>query len=270
VWELTEEEPIVDLRLLFRRQFGMSFLIMLTVGAILFGSTQILPQLLQTDFPYTAELSGLAIMPGGVAMLIMMPIAGQATNLMQPKYWIALGLGAIALAMWYSTSLVPDASFGFFAKIRVFQMIGLPFLFIPINTIAYDGLPQSKTADGSALMNVARNLGGSIGVSLANTELIRRSNFHQTRLVSNLTQTSPAFQSSVKQFTQFLTHQGIPPTGAQSEAYNYIGQLVSGQASILAYIDIFYTWAIFAAVLVPIVLLLIKRVSSGGHATAMH
>jgi MFS transporter, DHA2 family, multidrug resistance protein len=270
MWELTEEDPIVDLHLLFRRQFGMAFLIMLTVGAILFGSTQILPQLLQTDFPYTAELSGLAIMPGGVAMLFMMPIAGQATNLMQPKYWIALGLGAIALAMWYSTSLVPDASFGFFAKIRVFQMIGLPFLFIPINTIAYDGLPQSKTADGSALMNVARNLGGSIGVSLANTELIRRSQFHQTRLVSNLTETSPSFQSSVQHFTQFLTHQGAPPAAAQSEAYNYIGQLVTGQASILAYIDIFYTWAIFAAVLVPIVLLLIKRVSGAGHASAMH
>jgi MFS transporter, DHA2 family, multidrug resistance protein len=270
VWELTEEDPIVDLHLLFRRQFGMSFLVMLTVGAILFGSTQILPQLLQTDFPYTAELSGLAIMPGGLAMLFMMPIAGRVTNMMQPKYWIALGLGAIAVAMWYSTSLVPDASFGFFAKIRVFQMIGLPFLFIPINTIAYDGLPPSKTADGSALMNVARNLGGSIGVSLANTELIQRSQFHQTRLVSNLTQASPALQSSVKQFTQFFTWQGAAPTGARSQAYGYIDLLVSGQASILAYIDIFYTWAIFAALLVPVVLLLIKRVSGGGHATAMH
>jgi MFS transporter, DHA2 family, multidrug resistance protein len=270
VWELTEEDPIVDLRLLFRRQFGMSFLIMLTVGAILFGSTQILPQLLQTEFPYTAELSGLAIMPGGLAMLFMMPIAGLVTNMMQPKYWIAIGLGAIAIAMWYSTSLVPDASFGFFATIRVFQMIGLPFLFIPINTIAYDGLPQSKTSDGSALMNVARNLGGSIGVSLANTELIQRTQFHQTRLVSNLTEASPALQSSVKQFTQFFTWQGAAPTGAQSQAYGYIDLLVNGQASILAYIDIFYTWAIFAALLVPVVLLMIRRVSGGGHAAAMH
>ena len=170
-WELTHPDPIVDIRLLCRRQFGMSFLVMLTVGAILFGSNQIMPQLLQTGFPYTAELSGLAIMPGGLAMLVMMPIAGQVTGLMQPKYWIALGLGAIALAMWYSTSLTPDASFGYFAMVRVFQMIGLPFLFIPINTIAYDGLPQDKTNEGSALINVARNLGGSIGVSLANTEL---------------------------------------------------------------------------------------------------
>jgi MFS transporter, DHA2 family, multidrug resistance protein len=270
VWELTEEDPVVDLRLLCRRQFGMSFLIMLAIGAILFGSTQIMPQLLQTNFPYTAELSGLAIMPGGLAMLVMMPIAGQVTGLMQPKYWIALGLAAIALAMWYSTRLVPDASFRFFATIRVYQMIGLPFLFIPINTIAYDGLPASKTNQGSALINVARNLGGSVGVSLANTELLQRSQFHQARLVSNLVPSSPALQTGLKQITRYFIQQGAPPAAAQSHAYGYIGQLISGQASLLAYIDIFSTWAIFAALLVPIALLLIKRVSGGGRATAMH
>ena len=270
-WELTHEDPIVDIRLLCRRQFGMAFLIMMTVGAILFGSTQIMPQLLQTGFPYTAELSGLAVMPGGLAMLFMMPIAGQLTGLMQPKYWIALGLAAIALAMWHSTTLVPDASFGYFAMIRVYQMIGLPFLFIPINTIAYDGLPQDKTNQGSALINVARNLGGSIGVSLANTELLQRSQFHQARLVDNLVPSSPVWQSTVKQIAQYFTHQGAPPSAAQSHAFGYIGQLVSGQASLLAYIDIFYTWAVFAAFLIPVVLLLIRRVSTGaGRATAMH
>jgi MFS transporter, DHA2 family, multidrug resistance protein len=269
-WELTENDPIVDIRLLCRRQFGMSFLIMLAVGAILFGSNQIMPQLLQTSFPYTAELSGLAVMPGGLAMLVMMPIAGQATGLMQPKYWIALGLAAIALSMWYSTNLVPDASFGYFATMRVLQVIGLPFLFIPVNTIAYDGLPQNKTSEGSALMNVARNLGGSIGVSLANTELLQRSQFHQARLVDNLVPTSPVYQSTMKQITQYFIQQGAAPSTAQPHAYGYIGQLVSGQASLMAYIDVFHTWAIFAAVLVPLVLLLIRRVAGAGRATAMH
>jgi MFS transporter, DHA2 family, multidrug resistance protein len=203
-------------------------------------------------------------------MLVMMPIAGQAIGLMQPKYWIALGLGGIALAMWHSTVLVPDANFGFFATIRVYQMISLPFLFIPINTIAYDGLPQDKTNQASALMNVARNLGGGIGVSLANTELLQRSQFHQTRLVSNLSPSSPAWQTNLNQITHYFTQQGAPPGAAQSHAVGYIVQAVSGQASILAYIDIFHTWAIFAAVLVPVVLLLIRRVSGAGHAAAMH
>ncbi len=270
LWELTERDPIVDLRLLFRRQFGMAFLIMMTVGAILFGSNQILPQLLQTSFPYTAELSGLAVMPGGLAMLVVMPIAGQVTGLMQPKYWIAFGLGAVALAMWYSTNLTPDATFWYFATVRIFQVIGLPFLFIPINTIAYDGLPQNKTSEGSALINVARNLGGSVGVSLANTELLRRSQFHQSRLVENLVPSSPVFHSTVNQMSQYFIHQGAPPTTAQSHAYGLIGQLVSGQASLLAYIDVFHTWAIFSAALVPIVLLAIKRVSGPGRAAAAH
>ncbi len=270
LWELTERDPIVDIRLLCRRQFGMSFVIMLTVGAILFGSNQIMPQLLQTSFPYTAELSGLAVMPGGLAMLVMMPIAGQVTGLMQPKYWIAIGLGTVALSMWYSTSLVPDATFGYFATLRILQVVGLPFLFIPVNTIAYDGLPANKTAEGSALMNVARNLGGSVGVSLANALLLQRSQFHQSRLVENLTPTSPAFQSTMKQMSQYFIHQGAPPSTAQSHAYGLIGRMVASQASLLAYIDVFYTWAIFAALLAPIVLLTIRRVSGPARATAMH
>jgi DHA2 family multidrug resistance protein len=270
LWELTESDPIVDIRLLFRRQFGMSFLIMLSVGAILFGSNQIMPQLLQTSFPYTAELSGLAVMPGGLAMLVMMPIAGGVTGLMQPKYWIAIGLGAVALSMWYSTSLAPDATFWYFAIIRIFQVIGLPFLFIPVNTIAYDGLPQNKTAEGSALINVARNLGGGFGVSLANTLLLQRSQFHQSRLVERVTPSSPAFQSAMKQMSQYFMHQGAPPTTAQAHAYGVIGRTIMSQASLLAYIDVFYTWAIFAAVLVPIVLLTVRRVSGPAHSAAMH
>ncbi|HEY2529393.1 MAG TPA: DHA2 family efflux MFS transporter permease subunit [Xanthobacteraceae bacterium] len=270
-WELTKEDPIVDIRLLGQRQFGMSFLVMLAIGAILFGSNQIMPQLLQTDFPYTAQLSGLAVMPGGLAMLLMMPIAGQVTGYMQPKYWIALGLGAIALSMWYSTRLVPDASFSYFAMIRVYQMIGLPFLFIPINAIAYDGLPAHKTNQGSALINVARNLGGSIGVSLANTELLRRTQFHQARLADHLVPSSPVYQSTLKQIMQYFTHQGAPPSTAQAHAFSYIGQLIDKQASLLAYIDVFHSWAVFSALLIPLVLLLIRRVSTAGRAApAMH
>ena len=257
-WELTHDDPIVDIRLLCHRQFGMSFLVMLAVGAILFGSNQITPQLMQTNFPYTAMLSGLAMMPGGLAMLVMMPIAGQIIPHMQAKYWIAIGFTIIALAMWYSTSLVPDASFSYFATVRVFQTIGMPFMFIPVSTIAYDGLPQQKTTEGSALINVARNLGGSIGVSLANTELLQRSQYHQARLVENLTPSSPVFQSTLHQITQYFAHSGSPAS-AQARAMGYIGKLVSEQATLMAYIDIFYTWSVFAALLVPVVLLLIRR-----------
>ena len=267
-WELTRDDPIVDLRLLSQRQFAMAFVVMLAVGAILFGSNQITPQLMQTNFPYTAMLSGLAMMPGGLAMLVMMPIVGQIAGRAQPKYWIAIGFTIIALAMWYSTSLVPDASFSYFAMMRVFQTIGMPFMFIPINTVAYTGLPQQKTAEGSALINVARNLGGSVGVSLANTELVQRSQFHQARLVENLDPSSPVFQSALHHLNQYFTQFGST-VAAQGRSMGLIGQSVANQAGLLAYIDIFYSWSIFAAVLVPIVLLLIRRVGPVSGAASL-
>jgi DHA2 family multidrug resistance protein len=189
---------------------------------------------------------------------------------MEPKYWMAIGFTIIALAMWYSTSLVPDASFSYFATVRVFQTIGMPFMFIPINSVAYTGLPPQKTNEASALVNVARNLGGSVGVSLANTELVQRSQFHQARLVENLIPSSPEFQSTLHHMMQYFAQTGSP-SNAQSRALGLIGQMVANQAALLAYIDIFYTWSIFAAVLVPLVLLLIRRIgpmaaqSAAGH-----
>jgi DHA2 family multidrug resistance protein len=248
----------------------MAFIVMLAVGALLFGSNQIAPQLMQMNFPYTAMLSGLAMMPGGLAMLLLMPLIGQIAGRAQPKYMIAIGFAIIALAMWYSTSLPPDASFSYFATVRVFQTIGMPFMFIPVNIVAYTGLPLTKTAEGSALINVARNLGGSIGVSLANTELVQRSQFHQARLVENLNSSSPAFQSTLHSLTQHFTQFGSPAS-AQSRAMGYMGQLVADQAALMGYIDIFYSWSIFAAVLVPIVLLLIRRVGPvSGQAAVGH
>jgi MFS transporter, DHA2 family, multidrug resistance protein len=260
-WEINHEEPIVELRLLFHRQFGMAFLVMLMIGAILFGSNQIMPQLLQTTFPYTATLSGLAMMPGGLAMLVVMPVAGQVSSRFQPKYLMVLGLAGIAVSMWYSTSLTPDASFDYFGWVRVYQTIGLPFLFIPINTVAYDGLPRNKTNQASALMNVARNLGGSIGISLANVVLYQRTQFHQARLVENTVPSSPVFHSTVQQLTQYFMSHGSSASDANGQAMGFIGQLVQMQATILAYIDVFHVCAIAAAIMIPLVLLLVRRVN---------
>jgi DHA2 family multidrug resistance protein len=267
-WELSQEDPIVELRLLFHRQFGMAFFVMLMIGAILFGSNQIMPQLLQTAFPYTAMLSGLAMMPGGIAMLVLMPVAGQVSGRFQPKFLMVLGLSGIALSMWHSTSLTPDASFDYFEWVRVYQMIGLPFLFIPINTVAYDGLPPEKTNQASALMNVARNLGGSIGISLANVELTQRTQFHQARLVENTMPSSPAFQSALRQATQYLIQQGAPAGDAHNAAIALFGQAVEKQATILAYIDVFYVSGVVAALMIPMVLILVRRVRIQSYAAA--
>jgi len=194
-------------------------------------------------------------------MLIVMPIAGQVTGRFQPKYLMVLGLTGIALSMWYSTTLTPDASFDYFVWVRVYQTVGLPFLFIPINTVAYDGLPPDKTNQASALINVARNLGGSVGISLANVVLVQREQFHQSRLVENTAPSSPTFHSTVQQLTHYFTAHGASAADAAGQAMAFIGQMIRTQATILAYIDVFQVCAIVAALMIPLVLLLVRRVN---------
>jgi DHA2 family multidrug resistance protein len=250
----------VDVRLLFQRQFGTAFIVMMAVGAVLFGSTQILPQLMQTSFGYSAYLSGLALMPGGLAMLVMMPVAGVVANWVQPKYLIALGMALIALAMWDLTSLNGDAAFGYFAWGRVYQMVGLPFLFIPINTAAFAGLRPQQTNQASALVNVARNLGGSFGISLANTEIARQTQVHHARLVEHVAPSSHAYQQTTQRAADYFIAQGEAPARAHDLALGWIGQLIERQSTLLAYIDVFWAAAVFAAIMVPLALVLLRPV----------
>ena len=150
-------------------------------------------------------------------------------------------------------------------------MIGLPFLFIPINTVAYDGLPPDKTNQASALMNVARNLGGSIGISAANVELTQRTQFHQSRLVEHVVPSSQAYQSTLSQMTKYFTAHGASAGDAAAQAIGMIGQMVRTQATILAYIDVFHVCAIVAALMIPLVLVMVRRVQlHGGRAAIGH
>jgi DHA2 family multidrug resistance protein len=209
------------------------------------------------------------MMPGGLAMLVIMPIAGAVTGRFQPKYLMTIGLIGIALSMWYSTSLVPDASFDYFSWMRIYQTMGLPFMFIPINTVAYDGLPANKTNQASALMNVARNLGGSIGISLANVVITQRSQFHQSRLAENTIPSSPVFQSNMQQVTRSFMQHGASAAAAHNEAIGFMGKLIQTQATILAYIDVFHVCAIAAAVMIPLVLIMVRRVQIRGPSAAV-
>jgi DHA2 family multidrug resistance protein len=231
---------------------------MLALGAILFGTIQLIPQLLQIQFAYTATLSGLALMPGGLAMLVMMPVVGFVSGHVAPKWLIGIGMTVVALAMWHTMSLSPDADFSFIAWARVFQTIGLPFLFIPITSASYAGLPADKSGEASSLINVSRNLGGSIGVSVAGTVLAEHTQVHQAYLTDHLVPSSPAFQAAVQHATATLTGQGVPAASAGSRAYALIEQTVNQQATLLAYNDVFLGYALLAAILVPMAFFLLR------------
>ena len=256
-WELTRREPIVDLKLYGHRAFTSASLMMLTIGAILFGTTQLVPQLLQTIYHYSATLSGLALMPGGLAMLLLMPVVGVLGGHVPLKYLIAFGMFLLGAAMLYMTSLSGQADFSFYAWARVYQTIGLPFVFIPITSASYSGLPPEKTSEASSLINVARNLGGSIGISVATTIIARSTQVHQNYLVDHLVPSSSAYQNEMAHATHSLTTLGVPAANASMAAVAYVNQMVQQQAALLAYIDVFRYLAVVALIMAPVALFLL-------------
>ena len=255
-WELTRKDPIIDLRLLGRRQFAACWLVMLGTGAVLIATTQFLPQILQTDFNYTALLAGLALSPGGIATLFMMPLVGRLIGIVQPKYLIAAGGTIVALSMWHLTGLNGDITYGYAAMSRVFLGLGLPLLFLPITTASYDGIPHDKTNQASALINVARNIGGSMGVALSQTIFMQRQQFHQTRLVEHVVPSDVNYQQSIDAVTRYFSGQGSNATDAAAQAIAWLGQTLQRQVDLLAYIDVFWSLAIIGALMVPLALIM--------------
>ncbi|MBW7960808.1 DHA2 family efflux MFS transporter permease subunit [Bradyrhizobium sp. BR 10261] len=250
-WELTREDPIVDLRLLGRRQFAACFLVMLGTGAVLISTTQLLPQLLQTELNYTAMLAGLALSPGGIATLLLMPVVGRLVSTVQPKYLIMFGAAVVAFSMWHLTGLNGDITYGYAALARIFLAVGLPFLFLPVTTASYDGVPSDKTNQASALINVARNIGGSMGVALAQTILAQRQQFHQSRLIEHAAPSDLGYQQTIEAMTRYFQAQGSNASDAASQAVAWVGRTLQQQVDFLAYIDVFWTLAIIAVLMIP-------------------
>jgi DHA2 family multidrug resistance protein len=255
-WLLTAKNPVIDVRLLATRQFGSCFIVMLAIGAILIATTQFVPQVLQENYGYTATWAGLALSPGGLVTMVMMFITGRLVNKIQPKYLIAAGAATIAYAMIFLTNSTPDANFGFFAESRFYLGVGLPLIFIPITAASYDGLRPDQTDQASALINAARNTGGSIGVCIATNVLAHREQWHQSQLAEHIVPSDPAYHQTMRTLQEFFTHQGSASLDAQSQAIGWIGLQVQSQASLLAYIDVFQVLAMISAAVIPLALIL--------------
>jgi DHA2 family multidrug resistance protein len=268
-WELSRRNPMIDIRMVATRQFGTSFLVMLGAGAILLATTQYLPQLVQQNFGYTATWAGLVLTPGGLVTVIMMPLVGRLTGKVQPRYLIAAGAAICAFGMYDMTRINGEMGFWSFATSRIYVGIGLPLVFLPILAASYDGIAPDKTDMASALINVARNTGGSIGISLANNVLAHREQFHQSRLVELANPTTTQYQNTLKQVMDYFTAHGSSLAQAQQQAFNWISQQVQTQVTYLAYIDVFWTLTLISLAAVPLALIL-RKVKLGGPATVAH
>lgn len=268
-WEATRAHPVVDLRMISSRQFGACFFVMMAIGAILISTTQILPQLLQLNFGYTAMLAGLVLSPGGLVTMVMMLVVGRLAGRVQPRYLIMAGAAIVALSMYNLTSLYGGLDFWFFARSRIYIGVGLPLIFIPITTASYDGVSSEKIDQASALINVARNVGGSIGVSLAQNVLAHRTQFHVSRLTEASTPSDINYQETLNRLIDYFMSLGSSATIAQRQATEWIGRQLQAQASLLAYIDVFHTLMLLAALIIPLALIL-RRVRLESRSVATH
>src|SRR5499427_4692306 len=268
-WEIGRRNPMIDIRMVGTRQFGACFVVMLATGAILYATTQFLPQLVQQNFGYTATWAGLVLSPGGVVTMLMMFVVGRLSGKVQPKYLIIAGAIIIALSMYDLTRVYGDLDFWFLARSRMLLGIGLPLIFLSITTASYDGIPPEKTDQASALINAARNTGGSIGVSLASNVLAHREQFHQSRLVESVIPSSIQYQDTLQHMTNYFASAGSSLAQAQQQAIQWIGQQVQAQASFLAYMDVFWVLMLISLVAVPLALAL-RKVKLGGPAPVAH
>ena len=149
-----------------------------------------------------------------------------------------------------------DITYAYAAWARIFLALGLPFLFLPVTTASYDGLPPDKTNQASALINVARNIGGSTGVALAQSVLAQRQQFHQSRLIEHVAPSDIGYQQTIDAMTRYFRSQGSNASEAASQAIAWVGQTLQQQVDFLAYIDVFWTLAMIGALMIPLALII--------------
>ena len=264
IWEYFHPDPIIDIKLFANRTFAISCAMMFMLGVALYGSTVLIPQLLQSLLGYTAAEAGLVLSPGGVVVVFCMPLVGILVSKLDARYLIAFGFGVTAIALYHMTSLNLEISFGKAVEYRAFQAIGLAFLFVPINTMSYVGIPREKNNAVSGMTNLFRNIGGSVGISMVETLLSRRTQFHQDRLAGNFTTYSEQFRSSAQNLAQSLIGRGTSVADATHQAYGTMYQLLYQQASVLAYIDTIWLFAGVSMIMVPMAFLMKKNVPGAG------
>ena len=264
-WEWRHKDPIIDLHLFRNRTFAAANFLMFMLGFALLGSTLLLPLFMQTLLGYTAEQSGLALMPGGFTIMLAMPVVGFLLSRYSPRYLMMFGLIMLSFSLFHMTGFDLGVDFHTVTMARVYQALGLAFLFVPINTAAYAGLPRDKNNAASGLMNLARNIGGSVGISFVATGLARRAQVHQVQLVEKLNSANPQFQSALRGLTGVFSGSGPGSGGgsAQQHAYAMLQGNVIREATMLAYIDNFWVLGVVIACLIPCVFLIKKAKAAG-------
>ena len=257
--ELRTAHPIVDLRLYKLRNFATTQFVMLMIGVALYSTTVLIPQFLQQLMGYSAEQAGMALSAGGLVIMVLFPLAGLLGQKFDPRLLTTIGFIMLTYGLYRMTDINLGVSFGTAVSWRVMMTIGLPFLFVPISVMTYVGVPREKNNEISGLTSLARNLGGSLGISAVTTLLVRRQQAHQNYLAAHLTSANSTYTQQLAGIASALRQRAalaLPDATYLAKARIY--DSLQRQALSLAYVDVIWILVATTAILIPIAYLMKK------------
>jgi MFS transporter, DHA2 family, multidrug resistance protein len=264
IWELRQKEPVVDLKMLKDRNFAVATIAMFFLGFVLYSSTVLIPQLLQQLLGYTAQLAGMALSPGGAVIMCMMPVVGILVSKLDTRILIAFGCIVSASALFVMAGWDLGLDYRHAVEARMLQSFGLAFLFIPINVSAFAYVPKEKTNMGTGIINLARNIGASVGIATVTTMLDRRGQFHMSRLTERANELSAAYHNMLNGLQSKLVAAGSTAAHANAQAHGMVYGTIQRQAAMLAFLDNFKMLGIVFFAVIPILLLMRKPQVRGG------
>src|SRR5215471_11967511 len=267
LWEWNHPDPVVEIRLLADRNFAIANAYYFLFGFALFGSTVLIPQMLQTLYGYTATDAGLVLGPGAFVIVALAPVIVRILPKVGIKPLIFIGYLIFAFAMWHYASFDLGTDYQHIAIARAIQGLGIAPLFVPVSQLAYSYLPKHKNNKASSLTNLFRNQGGSFGIAFVTTVLARRAQYHQSVLVTHVTSFDRTFSENVQNIANRFVAHGHSAADAAVSAVAQVHALLQQQASILAFLDCFWLLGLVAFV-GPVLAIFIHKFNLGGGAAA--
>ncbi len=266
LWEWFHANPIVDVRLLKNRNFGTAVFFSFALGIVLFGSTVLIPEFLQSSLGYTAERAGEALSPAGLVMMAMMPIAGRLTGTkIDPRLLVCFGFLGTAFSLHRFTAISLQMDFSTIMTLRMVQVLFMPLIFVPISTLNYIGVPREKNNQVSGMSSFARNLGGSIGTSLLGTFLTRQNQAHQVALAAHTTRANVNFEQMLSGLKAMFISQGYDAATATTKALAMAYRTVQLQANTLSFENSFYVMSLIVLCLAPLPFVMRRPAVRGGR-----
>ncbi len=254
-WEWRHDDPVVELTLLRERNFAIANVLYFLFAFGLFGSTVLIPEMLQTLFGYTATDAGLVLGPGAAVITLLAPLVVRIVPRIGAKRVLGFSFTIAALSFFYYSRMTTETDYFHFTLARVFQGFGYAFMFIPVSQLAYSYLPKNKNNKGSSLTNLCRNWGASFGISFVTTMLERRTEYHQSVLVSHLTSADGTVRQFVNTSSRYLMTRGTSGPDSIHQAYGLAASLMTQQASMLAFMDCFHLLALVVLAGLPLAFL---------------